>query len=107
MLTAEVVEAVRVAQGRRSSLEPAERRLPRPKKCTASCRPRRSGMIGGKGRFDALEPLLAVQALSQARMQYLGSIVGTTVAEFRLLAVGQPIEATRPLGGQIRSRNLM
>jgi len=100
-VTAEVVEAVRVAQGRRSSLEPARKAVTEAEEMYRILSATSFGMIGGKGRFDALEPLLAVQALSQARMQYLGSIVEYNRAQFRLLtAVGQPLAEAAPPAGR-------
>jgi len=94
-VAAEVVEALRVAQARRSSLEPAQKAVTEAEEMYRVLSATSFGMIGGKGRFDALEPLLAVQALSQARLQYLGSIVEYNRAQFRLLtAVGQPPDAT-------------
>ncbi len=44
-----------------------------------------------RAQFDALEPLTAVQALNQARVQYLQQVVEFNRSQFRLYAaIGQP-----------------
>jgi outer membrane protein TolC len=49
------------------------------------------GMTGPKAQYDALEPLLAIQALNQARLQYLTEVIEYNRAQFRLYtALGQP-----------------
>ena len=60
-------------------------------------------LLGPKGQltFDALEVLTAVQALNQARVQYLQQVVEFNRSQFRLFAVlGQPaycgIDAVAP-----------
>jgi hypothetical protein len=48
-------------------------------------------MTGPRAQFDALEPLTAVQALNQARVQYLQQVVEFNRSQFRLYtAIGQP-----------------
>jgi hypothetical protein len=50
-------------------------------------------VVGPKGQlqFDALETLTAVQALNQARVQYLQQVVEFNRSQFRLYtALGQP-----------------
>jgi outer membrane protein TolC len=55
------------------------------------------GMVGQRGQFDALEPYLAIQALNQARVQYLGAVVEYNRAQFRLYAaLGQPPTCALP-----------
>jgi outer membrane protein TolC len=54
-------------------------------------------MVGQRGQFDALEPYLAIQALNQARVQYLGAVVEYNRAQFRLYAaLGQPPTCALP-----------
>ncbi|MBX9581878.1 MAG: hypothetical protein K2X87_16360, partial [Gemmataceae bacterium] len=49
------------------------------------------GMVGPRGQFDALEPLTAVQALNQTRVEYLRQVVEFNRSQFRLYsAIGQP-----------------
>jgi len=51
------------------------------------------GMVGPKGQFDALEPLTAIQALNQARAQYLQQVIEFNRSQFRLYAaIGQPAQ---------------
>jgi outer membrane protein TolC len=55
------------------------------------------GMIGPKAQYDALEPLLAIQALNQARNQYLAEVIDYNKSQFRLyVALGQPAECALP-----------
>jgi outer membrane protein TolC len=55
------------------------------------------GMIGPKSQYDALEPLLAIQALNQARNQYLTEVIEYNKSQFRLfVALGQPAECALP-----------
>ena len=52
------------------------------------------GMIGAKAQYDALEPLLSIQALDQARNRYLAAVIEFNKAQFRLyVALGQPAES--------------
>ena len=45
----------------------------------------------GGGRFDTIEPLLAEQAMNQARTEYLTEVIEYDRAQFRLYwALGQP-----------------
>lgn len=49
------------------------------------------GMTSSRNQYDALEPLLAIQALNQARVQYLAEVIEYNRAQFRLYtALGQP-----------------
>jgi outer membrane protein TolC len=49
------------------------------------------GMTGPRAQYDALEPLLAIQSLNQARVQFLTEVIEYNRAEFRLYtALGQP-----------------
>ena len=55
------------------------------------------GMIGPRGQFDALEPLLAVQSLNQSRLQLLAAITEYNRAQYRLFtALGQPAVGAPP-----------
>jgi hypothetical protein len=49
------------------------------------------------GRFDPLEPLLAEQALNQARLAYLTQVIEYNKAQFQLYrALGRPAAAALP-----------
>ncbi|HJZ90170.1 MAG TPA: TolC family protein, partial [Gemmataceae bacterium] len=100
-VAAEVVEAARTAQARRQSVADARKATEEAAEMFRKLSATSFGMIGGKGQFDALEPLTAVQALNQSRIQYLAAVVEFNRAQFRLMqAVGQPVTAqtdlTRP-----------
>jgi hypothetical protein len=89
-VSAEVVEAVKTAIARRASLDEARTAEREAREMYRKLSETSFGMIGPKGQFDALEPLLAVQALNQARLQHLATVVEYDRAQFRLLAaVGQ------------------
>ncbi len=60
---AEVVAAVQEMTARRNSLDQAKRATMEAQEMFRKLSATSFGMIGGKGQFDALEPLLAVQAL--------------------------------------------
>jgi outer membrane protein TolC len=55
------------------------------------------GMAGPRAQYDALEPLLAIQALNQARVQFLTEVIEYNRAQFRLYtALGQPALCALP-----------
>jgi outer membrane protein TolC len=90
----EVVEAAKVAAARRSSLPESLRATEEAQEMYRKLSATSFGMIGPRREFDALEPLLAVQALNQSRLSYLGSVIEYNRSQFRLLtAVGQPPDA--------------
>jgi hypothetical protein len=54
-------------------------------------------MVGPRPQYDALEPLLAIQALNQARVTYLAEVIEFNRAQFRLYtALGQPANTALP-----------
>lgn len=90
-VAAEVVEAAKVTAARRASFEEARKAVDEAREMYRKLSATSFGMIGPRGQFDALEPLLAVTALSQARIQQLAALVEYNRSQFRLLtAVGQP-----------------
>jgi outer membrane protein TolC len=96
-VAAEVVESAKVAAARRAGLSDARLATERAQEMYRVLSATSFGMIGPQRQFDALEPLLAVQALNQARLQYLTSVVDYNRAQFRLLtAVGQPVSDAAP-----------
>jgi outer membrane protein TolC len=100
-VAAEVVESVKVAAARRAALPDARHATDRAQEMYRVLKATSFGMIGPQRQFDALEPLLAVQALNQARLQYLTSVVDYNRAQFRLLtAVGQPVTDAAPDGAK-------
>lgn len=93
-VAAEVVSAARTARARRDSIAEARRAADQAQEMYRILSATSFGMIGPRRQFDALEPLLAVTSLSQARFQQLGTVVDYNRAQFQLLtAVGQPPDA--------------
>jgi outer membrane protein TolC len=93
-VASEVVDAFRAAAARRASLDEARTADKEAREMYRKLSATSFGMIGPRGQFDALEPLLAVQALNQSRLQLLAAIVDYNRAQIRLLtAIGQPPEA--------------
>jgi outer membrane protein TolC len=93
-VASDVAEALRVTAARRASLPEARRATEQAQEMYRILSATSFGMIGPRREFDALEPLLAVQALNQSRLTYLGAVVEYNRSQFRLLtAIGQP-----PLG---------
>src|SRR5262245_40067152 len=91
-VAAEVVEAFRLAAARKASLDEARTADREAREMFRKLSETSFGMVGPRREFDALEPLLAVQALSQARVQYATATTGYNRAQFRLLtAIGQPV----------------
>jgi outer membrane protein TolC len=90
-VSAEVVEAGRMAAARFETLGSAQEAVRQAQEMYRKFRDTSFGMVGPKGQFDALEPLTAIQALNQARVQYLQQVVEFNRAQFRLFtAIGQP-----------------
>jgi outer membrane protein TolC len=93
-VASEVVDAFRAAAARRASLDEARTADKEAREMYRKLSATSFGMIGPRGQFDALEPLLAVQALNQSRLQLLAATLDYNRAQMRLLtAIGQPPEA--------------
>jgi outer membrane protein TolC len=91
IVSSQVVEAAQLAAARFAALTAAQEAVKQAQEMYRKFRDASFGMVGPKGQFDALETLTAVQALNQARVQYLQQIVEFNRAQFRLYAaVGQP-----------------
>jgi hypothetical protein len=55
------------------------------------------GLADKNRRFEPLEPLLAEQALDQARVRYLNEVIEFNKSQFRLYwALGQPPQCALP-----------
>ena len=99
-VAAEVAEAARQTVARRASLPEARRATEQAQEMYRILSATSFGMIGPRRQFNALEPLLAVQALNQSQYSYLGAVVEYNRSQFRLLtAVGQPAVAATPPNG--------
>lgn len=100
-VASEVVEASSVTTARRAAIDEARQATTQAQEMYRKLSATSFGLIGPRAQFDALEPLLAVQALNQAKVAHLGSIVEYNRSQFRLLsAVGQPATDAQPIFSQ-------
>lgn len=104
LVASQVTEALAMSGARYETLEPAQEAVRQALEMYRKFRDVSfAAPSGPKGQlqFDALETLTAVQALNQARVQYLGQVVEFNRSQFRLYAaIGQPavfgIDAAAP-----------
>jgi hypothetical protein len=75
-VAAEVVEVAHLTAARRASIGEARKATEQALEMFRKLSATSFGMIGPKGQFDALEPLLAVQALTQARQHCIVDVHG-------------------------------
>jgi len=94
-VAAEVTAAAKTALTRLRSLTASQKAVAEALETWRRLRAASFGMAGKQKLYEALEPLIAEQALAQARTQYLDGIIEYNRAQFRLFtAMGQPsIEA--------------
>lgn len=94
LVTSQVVEAIAMSGARYEALEPAQEAVRQALEMYRKFRDVSfAAPSGPKGQlqFDALETLTAVQALNQARVQYLQQVIEFNRSQFRLYAaIGQP-----------------
>ena len=88
---ADIVEAAQLAAAKIESLDLAEQAV---REATELYRINKEGTINvvdAKNLFDALRPLQAIQALNQARQNYLAAVVDFNRAQYRLFTyIGNP-----------------
>lgn len=90
-VSVEVAEAAQTSAARFDALAPAQEAVRQAQEMYRKFRETSFGMVGPRGQFDALEPLTAVQALNQTRVEYLRQVVEFNRSQFRLYAaIGQP-----------------
>jgi outer membrane protein TolC len=90
-VSAEVVAAAKAARYRLQTLDVSQQAVRQALEMYRRLEASSFGMAGNRGQYDALEPLLAIQALNQARLQYLLEVIEYNRAQFRLYtAMGQP-----------------
>jgi hypothetical protein len=90
-VAADVTAAAKVAAARRRALADAREAVSQAEEMWRRLERAAFGVAGPARRFDPLEPLLAEQALNQARLQYLDQVIEYNRAQFRLYwAMGQP-----------------
>jgi outer membrane protein TolC len=88
----EVVEAAKLAATRYDQLADAQSAVAQAAETYRKLRATSFNMVGPRAQYDALEPLIAIQQLNQARVQYLSVVVEFNRAQFRLhTALGQPV----------------
>lgn len=93
LVAAQVAEAAQMLGARYKTLDPAQEAVRQALEMYRKFRDVSFAMVGPKGQlqFDALETLTAVQALNQARVQYLQQVVEFNRSQFRLYAaMGYP-----------------
>ncbi|MCE9531531.1 MAG: TolC family protein [Planctomycetes bacterium] len=94
---AEVTESAKLAAARFRTLDDAQDAVREASELYRKLLATQFGMVGPNPRYDALEPLLAIQSLNQARVQYLTQVIEFNRAQFRLFtAIGQPAECALP-----------
>ncbi|HEY1380002.1 MAG TPA: TolC family protein [Gemmataceae bacterium] len=90
-VTAEVAAAAKVSRYRLQTLTAAQEAVRQAVEMYRRLEASSFGMAGPTRQYDALEPLVAIQALNQARTQYLTEVIEYDRAQFRLYtALGQP-----------------
>lgn len=96
-VAAEVTAALRVARARLRTLQTAQDGVRQAVEMWRRLRESAFGLASAAQRYDPLEPLLAEQALQQAREQYLNEVVEYNQTQFRLYtALGQPAVEALP-----------
>jgi outer membrane protein TolC len=87
----EVTAAAKVVETRLASLASAQRAVEQAQEMWRRLRTAAFGLASETRRYDPLEPLLAEQALNQARMGYLNEVIEYNKSQFRLYwALGKP-----------------
>lgn len=95
---AEIVEAAQIAAARQESLNLAEQAVKEALELYRINMESMTNVVDTKNLVDALRPLQALQALNQARMNYLIAILDYNRAQFRLFsALGQPVSQTNSI----------
>jgi len=102
IVRAEVLEAAKLATARFKTLDAAQEAVRQATELYRKLLESSFGMVGPKAQYDALEPLLAIQALNQARIQYLTEVIEFNRLQFRLYtALGQPAVCSLPSAATI------
>lgn len=90
-VAAEIAEYAKLAGARFQSLDNAQKAVANADEMYRKLLETSFGMIGPRAQYDALEPLLAIQSLNQARTVYLNEVIEFNRSQFRLYtAIGQP-----------------
>jgi outer membrane protein TolC len=87
----EVTSAAELARARREALDAGQEAVRQATEMWRRLDEASFGMIGRRKELDALEALVAAQALAQARALYLNEVIDYNRAQFQLfVAMGQP-----------------
>ncbi len=87
----DVNTAVQIARARREVLDTAQEAVREADEAFRKLDLLSRSMIGPKKEVDTLEPLIAIQSLAQARLQYLNAVIDYNRAQFQLFtAMGRP-----------------
>src|SRR5205085_8262717 len=81
---AEVSEAAKEAAARFLTLEQTQKAVREALEMYRKLAETRFGMVGPRPQYDALEVLLAIQSLNNARVQYLTEVIEFNRSQFRL-----------------------
>ncbi|MFO0810043.1 MAG: TolC family protein [Gemmataceae bacterium] len=96
-VAAEVAANAKLSDARLRSLTPAQAAVREALELYRRLLESSFGVAGQRGQLDTVEPLLAIQALNQARIAYLTAVVDYDRAQFRLFtALGQPPSCALP-----------
>jgi outer membrane protein TolC len=96
-VASEVAEAARIAATRFGALAAAQEAVRQSLELYRKLLESSFGMVGPQPKYDALEPLLAIQSLNQARQLYLTQVIEFNRAQLRLFtALGQPADCGLP-----------
>jgi outer membrane protein TolC len=91
LVAEDVTAAARIVQARQEALDSAQKAVKQALETWRRLSEASFGLGGRDNRYDPLEPLLAEQALDQARLIYLKQVIEYNEAQFRLYwAMGQP-----------------
>jgi len=100
-VAAEVAAAGKIVRARARELAHAQEAVREAETMWEKLRRAAFGLVGGFAgqarRYDPLEPILAEQALHEARLRYLAAVIDYNRNQFRLFwAMGQPPECALP-----------
>jgi outer membrane protein TolC len=102
---AEVSSAAKMSRARQRELDSAQEAVTQAEAMWAKLKRAAFGLAAGVRRYDPIEPLLAEQALHEARMRYLAAVIDYNRNQFRLYwAMGQPPLSALPCASALPVR---
>jgi outer membrane protein TolC len=104
-VAAEVSSAAKMSRARLRELENAQEAVTQAEEMWAKLKRAAFGLAAGVRKYDPIEPLLAEQALHEARMRYLTAVIDFNRNQFRLYwAMGQPPVSALPCASALPVR---